>query len=117
MAAKGVPPASLFSPCLIPPSLPLFSLPPSPSPSEDIPSWSQASFSPQLPTPSFDLPPLPCAPRAEGKEQWRGEGRRAGEKGFPGQVGGENGVSCTEEQMEGAVGDGAWADTSRKNLI
>lgn len=29
---------------------------------------------------------------------------------------GENEVSCAEEQMEGAVGDGAWADTSRKNL-
>lgn len=25
----------------------------------------------------------------------------------------ENEVSCTEEQMEGAVGDRAWAETSR----
>lgn len=26
----------------------------------------------------------------------------------------ENEVSCTEEQMEGAVGDRAWAGTSKK---
>ena len=98
---------SLFSPRVIPPSRTLFCLPASLSPQEAIPSWCPTSSFLQLPTPSFDLPPPTPAllPWAKGKEQRRGEESR-GER-LPGTGWGENGVSCTEEQMEGAVGDGA----------
>lgn len=54
---------------------------------------------PRLPTLFFDLPPLPLATRAKGKEWWRMEGRRAGEKGFTGQAG---------ERMRSAVLRNRW---------
>lgn len=96
MAVKEVPPVSLFSPHHVS-ALPLCLCSPSP--------WCQTSFSPQLPSPSFDLPPFPWAARDEGKEQWRREGR-AGEKGFPGQVGERMGSAVLRNRWRGQWGTG-----------
>lgn len=73
------------------------------------PSQGQTSF---LPTPSLTYPPS-LAARGK-KDQWREEGREEKKISWAGW--GKNEVGCAEEQMEEAVGDWAWADTSRKNL-
>lgn len=98
---------------LIPPSLPQFSFPPFLSPFLKPPHVCVRPVS------ALSRPlPLTCllfSQLSKLKEQSGGE-EESREERLQGTVWGENEISCAEEQMEGAVENWAWVNTSRKYL-
>lgn len=96
--------------CLIPPPVPPFPLP-TPLPPSLKPSLClgvKPARPLSCPFPLCDLPPLPSAARAGGKEPWR---VRGGEPGRKSSWLGREGGQLAENQMEGAIEARSWSDT------